>query len=120
VIAGRWARVVGLVAAAVALAACGRDAGRAAPPVATDRVDLVKSYQFAPAAITVPTGATVTWTNADVFTHSVRLVDDGGAVLVMKPGDSARFTFTSPGLHRYDCSFHPHDMRGTVLVTPAP
>lgn len=119
-IAGRWASVVCLAAAAVGLAACSRGAERAAPPVAVDRVDLPRSYRFVPAAITVPAGATVTWTNSDVFTHSVRLVDDGGTVLIIKPGDSARFTFTSAGLHRYDCSFHPHDMRGSVLVTRAP
>ncbi len=117
--AGRWAPVLSLVAAAVALGACRRGTERPAPPVATDRVDLPKSYQFSPTAITVPAGTTVRWTNSDVFTHSVRLMDDGGAVLVIKPGDSARFTFTSLGPHRYDCSFHPSDMRGTILVTPA-
>lgn len=111
------ALAVCLAAAAVALAACGRGAEPGAPPVAANRVDLPKSYRFAPADITVPAGATVTWTNSDVFTHSIRLVDDGSTVLIMKPGESARFTFTSPGMHRYECSFHPHDMRGTVLVT---
>lgn len=117
--AGRRAPAVCLTAAALALAACARGADRAAPPVAADHVDLPKSYRLAPAAITVPAGATVTWTNSDNFTHSVRLLDDGGTVLILRPGDSTRFTFTSPGPHRYDCSFHPHDMRGTVLVTSA-
>ena len=114
--AGRPALICTVIATA---AACGKGE-RTAPPVATDRVNLPKSYEFAPTAITVRTGATVTWVNADVFTHAVRLTDDGGAVLVMKPGDSVHFTFSTPGLHHYDCSFHPHDMRGTVLVTAAP
>lgn len=91
-----------------------------AEPVATDRVRLPKSYRFVPAAITVPAGDVVTWTNSDNFTHSVRLLDDGGAILVMRPGDSVRFTFTTPGVHRYDCSFHPHDMTGAIAVTAAP
>ena len=91
-------------------------AGAAAPPVATDQVDLPRSYKFAPADITVALGTTVTWTNSDQFTHSVRLVDDGGDVLVIKPGESVSFTFEQPGLRHYDCSFHPHDMSGTVLV----
>jgi plastocyanin len=85
--------------------------------MATSRVDLPKSYRFAPGAITVRAGTAVTWTNSDNFTHSVRLLDDGGAVLQMSPGDTAHFAFTTPGLHRYDCSFHPRDMHGTVLVT---
>jgi plastocyanin len=88
-------------------------------PVAVARVDLPKSYQFAPQAITVPVGTTVTWKNLDDFTHSVRLLDDGQMMLVLKPGDSTHFTFTTVGLHRYDCSFHPRDMHGSVLVTAA-
>ena len=47
----------------------------------------------------------------------MRLLDDGGAVLQISPGDSAHVTFATAGLHHYDCSFHPHDMHGTVLVT---
>lgn len=110
---------LGFVLATLALSAC---RGRARPerPVPTDRVDLPKSYRFAPSPIVVDAGTDVTWTNSDNFTHSVRLLDDGGGVLLMQPGDSARFTFKTQGLHRYDCSFHPRDMQGTVLVTSGP
>ena len=38
-------------------------------PGRDDSVDLPKSYKFAPAAITVTAGTTVTWTNDDNFTH---------------------------------------------------
>ncbi len=85
--------------------------------MATARVDLPKSYLFAPAAITVPVGTRVTWTNSDVFTHSVRLLDLGDTNMIMKPGDSVAYTFTQPGLHRYDCAFHGQMMKGTVEVT---
>src|SRR5688572_33417198 len=44
-------------------------------PVATTQVDLPRSYKFAPEDIVVSAGATVTWTNNDNFTHSVRLLD---------------------------------------------
>ncbi len=101
--------------AALALAGC--STSQAAEPVATNQVDLPPSYRFAPAHITVPTGTPVTWTNHDNFTHSVRLVDDGGKVMVLKPGESVSFTFEKAGLHHYDCSFHPQNMKGTVLVT---
>jgi len=86
------------------------------PPVATTHVDLPPSYLFAPGDIVVPAGATVVWTNHDHFTHSIHLTDDGGSSMMVPPGDSVRFTFTRPGLHHYDCSLHPHDMHGTVLV----
>ena len=88
-------------------------------PVATDQVDLPKSYAFAPEDIVVPAGTTVTWTNRDNFTHSVRLLD-GGEIQMMKPGESVTRTFPRPGLFRYDCSLHPNDMRGSVLVDAAP
>ena len=69
-----------------------------------------------PATVTVPVGATVTWTNSDEFTHNVRLLDDGGGVLALRPGESVSFTFEGVGEHRYDCSFHPTDMTGVVVV----
>lgn len=87
-------------------------------PVATNQVDLPRSYKFAPEDIVVPAGATVTWTNNDNFTHSVRLLD-GGEVHMMKPGESVTNAFPGPGLFRYDCSLHPNDMRGSVLVEAA-
>ncbi len=111
----RFPRVAGLLlGAGLLLAAC---AAPTAEPVATDDVKLPPSYTFEPAAITVPDGTTVTWTNNDNFTHNIRLLDDGGTVLDLPPGESVSFTFTGPGEHRYDCSFHPTDMSGVVIVT---
>jgi plastocyanin len=91
-------------------------AAQATTPVATDRVDLPRSYRFAPEAIVVPSGTTVTWTNNDNFTHSVRLLEGGSPPQFMKPGESVTQTFTTAGLFAYDCSLHPTDMKGTVLV----
>ena len=88
-----------------------------AGPVATTSVELPKSYKFAPTAITVTAGSTVTWTNDDNFTHSVRI--EGGTPMVMKPGEKTTFTFDTPGTFKYDCSFHPQDMKGEVVVTGA-
>jgi plastocyanin len=96
------------------LGAC---AAAPAEPVATDQVDLPPSYRFEPEVITVADGTTVTWTNRDNFTHNVRLLDDGGDTMEIGPGESVSFTFTGPGEHRYDCSFHPNDMTGMVIVT---
>jgi plastocyanin len=108
--------IVGRVfGAGLLLAACAPQA--AAEPVATDTVNLPPSYKFEPAAITVVDGTTVTWTNNDNFTHNVRLLDDGGEILALPPGASVSFTFSGPGEHRYDCSFHPNDMSGVVVVS---
>ena len=106
-----------LVLVSVALAACGSgaEAGDEATPVATTTVDLPTSYRFAPEAITVTAGATVSWMNHDNFTHNVAL--EGADPLTMAPGESATRTFTTPGLYLYVCSLHPKDMKGSVLVT---
>ena len=108
-------RVIGAATVSLLLIACA--APVATEPEATNQVDLPPSYKFAPSAITVPDGTTVTWTNHDNFTHSVRLVDDGGDVMVIKPGESVSFTFHGVGEHHYDCSFHPQNMTGVVIVT---
>ena len=94
---------------------CGGGGAAGASPVATTAVDLPKSYRFAPAAIQVVAGATVTWTNHDNFTHNVSLA--GEQPLTMAPGESVSHTFTTPGTYPYACSLHPTDMTGTVLVT---
>ena len=88
-------------------------------PVPTSVVDLPPSYKFAPAAITVKAGTTVTWTNHDNFSHSVQFLDGGlpGDPRVMPPGQATTFTFEKPGLYHYQCSFHPQNMQGMVLVS---
>jgi plastocyanin len=133
-------RLLGLAAAmvvAAALAACspsgsagaaatgssrgtGGPGGAGGGAVATSVVDLPRSYRFAPEAISVPAGTTVTWNNNDNFSHSVLFVDGGLPTepLLMQPGESATFTFAAPGTYSYVCHLHPQDMRGTVTVTP--
>jgi plastocyanin len=107
-----WILLVG--AAALALAGC---TGRgAAQPVATDRVELPKSYRFAPAVITVPAGTTVTWHNADNFTHSVSVRGGGFPFLNLPPGATGSLTFARPGRYEYVCTYHAQDMRGAVIV----
>jgi plastocyanin len=100
---------------ALLLVACAQSAP--ASPAATNQVDLPRSYRFAPADIEIPVGTTVTWTNSDNFTHSVRFLDGAGEPLMMRPGEQVTHVFDVAGLFRYDCSLHPNDMTGTVQVT---
>lgn len=112
-----WGVLGGLALAVLALAGCGGKKLDAANAVATSKVDLPPSYRFSPAVIKVGVGATVTWTNHDHFTHSVRLSSGSGAgTHVLKPGESYAVAFRSKGVFKYDCSFHPRDMRGEVIV----
>lgn len=98
------------------MATCTGSAAKPAEPVATDHVDLPRSYLFQPKAIAVAPGTKVTWTNSDQFTHSVRIIDGDRMVGVMKPGESVSFTFPTAGTFHYECTFHPQDMQGTVTV----
>lgn len=111
-------RAAGLVLSTTLLApvACTGPASTDAGPVATTAVELPRSYLFRPADIVVPVGATVTWRNADQFTHSVRLIASGQVIGTLAPGEQVSFTFATAGTYRYDCSFHPQNMRGTVTV----
>jgi plastocyanin len=119
--ADRAIRSVAAAAVVLTLVAGCSSAGAAAgaSPVATSQVDLPASYRFAPPAIVVKAGTTVTWTNHDHFTHSVQFLDGGlpTAPLVMEPGQSATFTFAGAGTFSYQCHFHPQNMKGTVTVT---
>jgi len=115
----RRALVAAVALLALLLAGCSSSSG-ASGPVATDTVDLPPSYRFAPAAITVKAGTTVTWTNNDHFTHSVQFLDGGlpSDPLTMEPGQSRTFTFPTPGTFSYQCHLHPQNMKGTVTVSP--
>jgi plastocyanin len=93
---------------------CGPAKATDAAPVLTDQVNLPPSYKFEPAVIQVTVGTTVTWTNHDHFTHSVEMQNQDDRVL--KPGESVAITFDQPGTYDYECTYHPHDMRGKVIV----
>ena len=84
-------------------------------PVATHNVDLPKSYRFDPDVVTIKAGTSVTWTNHDNFTHTVRV--EGNADHKLSPGDSVTVRFPGAGTYHYECTLHSHDMQGEVIVT---
>lgn len=85
-------------------------------PVATTEVDLPKSYKFEPAAITVDAGAEVTWTNNDDFPHNVHLLDGSDVTEDLPVGESVTMTFDEAGEYYYQCSIHPDQMKGKIVV----
>lgn len=82
----------------------------------TKTVHLPKSYKFAPDNIEVAKGAVVTWINEDDFPHTVRLLDGSGGDKQLGVGASTTITFDQTGEYRYDCSLHPTQMKGSVVV----
>jgi len=109
-------RLVALLFVVLAIVGGSGCASSAAAPVKTAAVTLPRSYRFDPASIEVRAGTTVTWTNADNFTHSVQVTGTGDTH-VMKPGETASIVFERPGTYAYLCTFHAQNMKGTVTVT---
>ena len=112
----RTGRVIpaGAAVLAVTLVAAGCSTARESAPVATNQVTMAKSYRFDPNTIEIKAGQTVTWTNDDNFTHTVRF--DGQSDHKVGRGDSVSITFDKRGTFHYVCSLHSNDMHGTVIV----
>lgn len=102
---------VALVSAALAAGCSGAGV---AEPVRTTAVTMAKSYRFTPRTIEVEAGATVTWTNEDNFTHTVKV--DGRSDHHVERDKSVSIRFDRPGTYHYTCTLHPHDMDGEVIV----
>ncbi|HYZ93685.1 MAG TPA: plastocyanin/azurin family copper-binding protein, partial [Actinomycetota bacterium] len=79
-------------------------------------VHLPKSYKFSPDKVEVATGAVVTWINEDDFPHTVHLLDGSDVDRKLGVGERTQITFDEPGVYRYDCSLHPTQMKGQVVV----
>lgn len=92
--------------------------GAPAAPVAGNAVS-IKNFAFAPAALTVKVGTTVTWTNQDGDAHTVTSQGSGGPLssAALSTGQNYSYTFTKPGTYAYLCTIHPF-MTATVTVTP--
>ena len=101
-----------LLALILFAAGCGSSAGT--EPVATTEVRMAKSYRFDPKTIEIEAGDTVTWTNADNFTHTVQV--DGQEDHKVERGESVSISFDTPGTYHYVCTLHERDMDGEVIV----
>ena len=87
----------------------------AEPTAEGSTIVMAKEFMFAPAALTVAAGSTVTWTNRDDEPHTV--VSDSGLFrsAALDTNESFSFRFDKPGTYRYTCTIHPR-MVGTIVV----
>ena len=125
--------VVGMFGAALLLAACSNGgsamsstkatsapAAAAAPAssgsTAPDAIT-IRNFSFAPTAVTVAPGATVTVTNKDQVAHTITSATGGFDTGDIGPGQSGTFTAPkTPGRYSYICSIHQY-MTGTLVVS---
>ena len=95
----------------------GGSSGAVAAPVSGNAVTIT-GFAFAPAALTVKAGTTVTWTNKDADAHTVTSQKPGPLRSApLDTGQTYSYTFTAPGTYAYLCTIHPF-MTATVTVTP--
>ena len=109
-----------LACSALMLGGCGGDtasstsaAGSSSPASATSVA--ISNFSFAPPALQVSVGQTVTWSNRDGSTHTVTSVDGKFDTGTIAPGASGMVTFRTVGTFRYRCNIHQF-MMGTVTV----
>jgi plastocyanin len=76
----------------------------------------VVDFDFEPGTVSVPAGATVTWTNNGSRPHTVTADDGSFDSGRLDPGEQFSQTFDQPGTFAYHCGFHP-EMQGAVVVT---
>src|SRR5215207_2089275 len=76
----------------------------------------VIDFAFEPAAVTVPAGATVTWTNTGSRPHTVTADDGSFDSGRLDPSEQFSQAFDQPGTFAYHCGFHP-EMQGEIVVT---
>jgi plastocyanin len=119
---------LGLAAAlGLTVAACGGSATSSPPPATAAPATVapaggdavtIAGFAFAPATLTVKVGATVSWTNNDSATHTVKW-DDGsqGSGSLTAGGAPYSRTFDTAGTFAYTCGIHAK-MKGTVVVEP--
>ncbi|MGA2094659.1 MAG: cupredoxin family copper-binding protein [Candidatus Acidiferrum sp.] len=91
-------------------------AARAQQKTASAAEVKIDNFSFGPAAITVPVGTTVTWTNRDDIPHTVVSTDKVFKSKVLDTDEKFSYTFDKPGEYPYFCSIHPK-MTGKVVVT---
>jgi len=115
--------ILSAVAAALLVLAFGLSTARHARPATSEQNNSSDKYQikidnfsFGPSTLTVPVGATVTWTNQDDVPHSVTSAE--GKTLkspVLDTDQKFSYTFTEAGTYPYYCAIHPK-MTGKVIV----
>lgn len=82
------------------------------PETAEVKID---NFSFGPAALTVPVGTTVNWTNRDDIPHTVVSTEGAFKSKVLDTDEKFSFTFSKAGSYPYFCSIHPK-MTGKVVV----
>jgi plastocyanin len=103
------------VAAASPAASAAASPAASQPAAAAGDAVTIQNFAFAPASLTVKAGATVTWTNQDSPSHSVKWDDGTASSAPLATGSTYTRTFATAGTYAYVCGIHA-SMHGTIVV----
>ena len=115
--------LVAIATAAALLAGCGgsdtpKSVSASAKPAAgaSGASVTISNFKFAPASLTVKSGAKVAVTNDDSAPHTAT-ADDGNSfdTGTLDQGSSQTISVTKPGSYAYHCTIHRF-MKGTIIV----
>jgi plastocyanin len=108
-----------VLAAALALlssSACVDDGADPAGDGPTERVE-ISNFEFTPERLTISVDTTVTWENtAPGTSHTSNSDDEMWGSGTLNEGDEFSFLFEEAGTFPYFCTFHPEQMKGTIVV----
>jgi plastocyanin len=97
-------------------AMAGKQMAAAAGAAAVENPVKISGFTFGPGKVTVSTGKSVTWTNADDSPHQIVVTGTPIRSPFLAKGQSHTQTFDAAGTFDYVCGLHP-SMKGTVEVT---
>jgi plastocyanin len=81
-----------------------------------DAAGLIAECAFQPTVNYIEPGEKVTWTNKDVFDHTVTgAASSWGSDASIAQGETVSYTFEDEGVYPYYCAYHP-SMVGAVVV----
>jgi plastocyanin len=101
---------------ALALIALVLAAATAAHAVGSSSADIeIKEFKFAPTALEIRRGTTVTWTNHDEEPHTITSTTGAFGSRGLSNDETFAQTFSRAGTYEYFCALHPR-MRATVVV----
>jgi plastocyanin len=84
-------------------------------PSAVNAEVKIDNFVFGPQTLTVPVGATVTWTNKDDIPHTSVSTEGVFKSKVLDTDEKFSYTFTKAGTYSYYCTIHPK-MTGKIVV----
>ena len=95
--------------------------GTPPPPPAPSTVAVrLANRAYSPASISIATGDTVVWTNADKDPHTVTERNAAFDSGTFQPGGSWQRTFTTAGTFTYICDLHPSMVGSVTVSVPSP